>query len=194
LPVYEADRLDIHPDEGDGGQGVVIWWPGREGAVATRHSRTNTPSSDKWRSAFSKHRIWSSCVRRSPIRVVHGVNHPVRASGTDAGHVADRYLDLARVGLLAQPINHVADGSLPSTRTPAVVSGRAMRPVPTRTPAHPARRRVGRGTRQSQPRHFGCRPVVALRLLVSEAGPGVEAFHVVFVLSECDERRPRTDR
>jgi hypothetical protein len=36
--------------------------------------------------------------------------------------------------------------------------------------------------------------VVALRLLVSEAGPRVKAFHVVFVLSECDERRLRTTR
>jgi hypothetical protein len=70
------------------------------------------------------------------------------------------------------------DISMPSTRTPAAVSGKAMRPVPTANSSASAG--GSERTRRSPPRHLGCRRRRASTRHI-EARPGVETLHLNFL-------------
>jgi len=92
------------PEAGPGEVAIDVAFAG---AAGTRHSTTNTPSSVRWRAAFSKHRTWSSWVSRLPMMLNTRYTSPYLRPGGDSGHVAHGHLDLVAARLPAHPVDHV---------------------------------------------------------------------------------------
>jgi hypothetical protein len=128
--------------------------------------------------------------------VVDEVDQPVGASGRDAGHVAHGHLEVVAVRLLAHPVNHVLR-QLDAVHAHARLHERQG----DTTGTHGELQRVSLTGELGEERDglllvaSSVDGVVALRLVISEARPGVEALQVILLSDQaCTGRVACRDR